>query len=397
MRRIGGFRIKIWQAMLLGAFLVLVTGQISPIDAAASINLDVMLFLFGMFVVGQAMSMSGYLQSLSYMMFGRARSVNQLVLLILLLMGLLSAILMNDTLAIIGTPIVLSLSKRHGVSEKLLLMTLAIAVTTGSVLSPIGNPQNLLIATDAGISSPFVTFAWYLFIPTLICLVLAFLVLKIFFRSEFSKPIADESEEVNSDNGLVRLSKASLGIIVVLIFLKVLLLFIAPWIDLRLVYVALVAALPILLVSPKRAKILRGIDWETLVFFASMFVLMSSVWTSGFFQTLIEELAMNLTEIPTIILLGAGLSQLISNVPLVALYLPILTSSGAALSQYMALAASSTIAGNLLIMGAASNIIIIQNAEKQDATLTFLEFAKVGIPLTLMHLGVFSVFLLAMA
>jgi Na+/H+ antiporter NhaD/arsenite permease-like protein len=382
--------------MLLGALLVLLTGQVSPIDAAVSINLDVMLFLFGMFVVGQAMSMSGYLQSLSYAMFGRARSVNQLVLLILLLMGLLSAILMNDTLAIIGTPIVLSLSKRHRVSEKLLLMTLAVAVTTGSVFSPIGNPQNLLVATEAGLSSPFVTFAWYLFVPTLICLVLAFLVLRLFFQAEFSKPLANESEEVHSDNGLVRLSKASIAIIALLIILKVLLLFIAPWIDFRLVFVALVAAMPILLLSPKRTEIIRSIDWETLVFFVSMFVLMSSVWSSGFFQTLIGELAINLTEIPTIILLGAGLSQLISNVPLVALYLPILTSSGAALSQYMALAASSTIAGNLLIMGAASNIIIIQNAEKQNTTLTFLEFAKIGIPLTLIQLCILSIFLLGM-
>ena len=55
----------------------------------------------------------------------------------------------------------------------------------------------------------------------------------------------------------------------------------------------------------------------------------------------------------------------------------------------MALAAGSTIAGNLTILGAASNVIIIQNAEKHGETLTFFEFAKVGVPLTVLQIGVY--------
>jgi Na+/H+ antiporter NhaD/arsenite permease-like protein len=90
-------------------------------------------------------------------------------------MGLFSAVLMNDTLAIIGTPLVLSLATKFRLSPKLMLLSLAIAVTTGSVMSPIGNPQNLLIAVDSGMDTPFVTFGLYLFIPTLLSLGCAFL------------------------------------------------------------------------------------------------------------------------------------------------------------------------------------------------------------------------------
>jgi Na+/H+ antiporter NhaD/arsenite permease-like protein len=89
------------------------------------------------------------------------------------------------------------------------------------------------------------------------------------------------------------------------------------------------------------------------------------------------------------------LSQLISNVPLVALYLPVLSHLGAATKEMMALAAGSTIAGNFSILGAASNVIIIQNAEKKAGeTLTFREFVRIGIPLTVVNALVYWLFFL---
>ena len=98
-------------------------------------------------------------------------------------------------------------------------------------------------------------------------------------------------------------------------------------------------------------------------------------------QQWVNELHIDLTSVPAIMILSATLSQLISNVSLVALYLPMLANPDA--QSLMALAAGSTIAGNFLILGAASNVIIIQNAEKQGGTLGFFEFARVGIPVAL--------------
>lgn len=77
--------------MLLGALAVLLTRQITPASALKAIDLDVILFLFGMFVVGQAMEESGYLSHLSFRLFGRAKSLNSLLLLIMFSAGLLSA------------------------------------------------------------------------------------------------------------------------------------------------------------------------------------------------------------------------------------------------------------------------------------------------------------------
>ena len=95
-----------------------------------------------------------------------------------------------------------------------------------------------------------------------------------------------------------------------------------------------------------------------------------------------------------ILAVGVLLSQLISNVPLVALYLPMLLHAGATGKEMMALAAGSTLAGNLFILGAASNVIIIHNAEVQAGVrVTFLEFARVGIPLIALHVLIYWGFL----
>jgi Na+/H+ antiporter NhaD/arsenite permease-like protein len=81
-------------------------------------------------------------------------------------------------------------------------------------------------------------------------------------------------------------------------------------------------------------------------------------------------------------------------VPLVALYLPVLRHAGAGTPALMALAAASTIAGNPFILGAASNVIIIQAAEKKaGTTITFREFARIGIPLTFINAIIYWVFL----
>ncbi len=395
-RRIGNIKLEIWQIMLLGAFAVLLTGQISPIDALMAINFDVILFLFGMFIVGEALVESGYLSHLAYRLFKRVKTADQMLLTVLFGMGLASAFLMNDTLAIIGVPVVLLLARQCKAPPKLLLLTLAFAVTIGSVMSPIGNPQNLLVAVKGNIANPFVTFFGYLFLPTVLNLAFAFVLLRIYFRKDLKKCVISSSEEPIKDRKLALLSKFSLALLTVLVTAKIITFFLSLQIDFRLTYIAIVPALLIVTISPRRIDVIRRIDWRTIVFFMAMFVLMESVWDSGFFQSVISRLNLDITSIPAVLLVGTVLSQLISNVPLVALYLPMLTSARASLTALMALAAGSTIAGNLFILGAASNVIIIQNAEKKfRETLSFMDFAKIGAVLTAINLLIYWIFLAA--
>ncbi|HOI61178.1 MAG TPA: SLC13 family permease [Methanoculleus sp.] len=392
-RKVGNTSLCIWQVVLSGAAAVLVAGAITPADALLSINPDVMLFLFFMFVIGEALAESGYLYHLSYRLFSRAESVRHLVVLILVGGGILSALLMNDTLAVVGTPLMLYFARRHGISAKLLLLSLAFAITTGSVVSPIGNPQNLLIALSGGIGNPFVTFPLYLAVPTAISLLLAYIFLCRAFPGEFHRdPLVHRKEEIR-DPALAALARLSLVLLVLLIAAKVAAAVLVPDIEFRLTWIAVVAAMPVLIGSSRRFELVRRIDWATLVFFAGLFVLMASVWQSGFFQPLIEESSLDLAAVPVIMAMSVVVSQFVSNVPFVALSLPVLAHLGTSTTGMMALAAGSTIAGNMLILGAASNVIVIQGAERGGETLTFGEFARVGVPLTVAQAAVYVLYL----
>ena len=393
-RQVGRYNLKIWQIMLGGAIVVLLTGQISIPEALDAVNMDVMLFLFGMFIVGEAMVESGYLSMLSYRFFSHARTPGQVILFILFGIGLLSALIMNDTLAIIGTPLVLGLATKFRLSPKLMLLSLAIAVTTGSVMSPIGNPQNLLIAVDSGMQAPFVTFGIYLLIPTLISLVAAYCVLWYYFRQDFSARIPDHEVAIPCTKTAFFPVQCSLAILLILAAVNIIVSLAGGKLPVPLPLIALCAAAPVILLGPDRVKLLKNIDWFTLVFFAAMFVLMESVWQTGFFQSFVDESMV--TSIPMILGTSVIISQFISNVPYVALFQPMIIQAGGTTAHLMALAAGSTIAGNLTILGAASNVIIVQNAEKQGETLTFLEFARIGIPLTAVQIVIYGVWLMLM-
>lgn len=391
-RRIGRLRLKIWQIMTAGALAVMASDDATPHEALAAIHWEVMLFLFGVFVVGRALVASGWLHTLGWRVLERTRTADGLVFAVILAAGFASAFLMNDTLAVIGTPLVLMLAREHGLPPKMLLLALAFAVTTGSVMSPIGNPQNLLIAIAGGFDNPFVSFFAWLAVPTCLNLVVAWWWLRRLYRRDFHDRPLVHREVPMADGGLARLARISLAVLVAMIGLRLLLVLVGMPQVLPLSAIALAAAAPILLLSHRRLEMLRDIEWNTLAFFAAMFVLMDSVWRTGLVQKWLDVLPYDVASLPSVFVVGIGLSQLVSNVPLVALYLPVLEHAGAGQQALLALATASTIAGNLLILGAASNVIVIESAERHGETLNFMEFARAGIPLTIANILVYALF-----
>lgn len=389
-RRFGNFKFEIWQVMTGGAIIVLLFANITPINAFHAINFEVILFLFSMFVIGHSLEKSGYLSHISYKILKKTKTANQLLFSLIFLFGFGSAILMNDTLAIIGVPVILLLSKKHDISIKPFILALCFSVTIGSVFSPIGNPQNLLIAINSGIKNPFLIFFEYLLIPSIINLVLLYFLIKLFYKDSFKKNDLTHSQEPIHNKNLAKLSKLSLIILIILIITKILFVLLNIDFELKLDYIAFASALPILLLSNKRIEIIKEIDWHTIIFFISMFILMQAVWDTGFFQNIFNSIPYNLNSIISITIISLVLSQFISNVPLVALYLPLMITAGAGNIEFMALAFASTIAGNIFILGAASNVIVIQNVEKRKSeSISFYEFTRIGIPLTIINIAIY--------
>ena len=392
-RNVLSIRLPIWLITSVGAIFVIVSGQISLEGALYAIEPDVMLYLFGVFFISFAAESCGFLEHFTDKVYAKAVNGNHALFITVFVLGLSAAFLMNDTIAIVGTLIIIQLCKYNKNLIKPLLLALAYSITIGSAMSPIGNPQNLLIAVKGNFETPFLEFLIPLFIPTILNLFIVYTLLFITYKNILKEKIAKPTPEPLSDTLTASLVKICFLIMVALLVLKGITDTMQLSYRLKFSYIALISALP-LLISNKRLSYFKKLDWGTLLFFASTFILVRSVWDSGFLQDNLSNTTISITSLSSIMIISVILSQFISNVPLVALYLPLLIHHSLSTSHLLALGVSSTIAGNISIIGAASNIIIIHNAEKRQAEpFGFLEFMKLGVPLVIVNLLVYKWFL----
>ncbi|VVC01745.1 Citrate transporter [uncultured archaeon] len=387
-RQVGRFSIPIYLAMLAGALAVLLFGAISFGDAILAMNFEVLLFLFGMFVLCSALEASGLLEEATNRILCRAASGRQLMLLNIALFAFGSALLVNDSMAVVAAPMLVYLSLRLKVDPKPLLYAACFAITLGAMATPIGNPQNLLIALESGMADPFGTFARYLVPPALISLAVLFALSKAFWP-RFWKSRVQKIQGITMirDRGLAQLSAVAVCLFALLLLMKWLGAGFALWM------VAMPPALLLLAASRRRLHIARKVDWPTLIFFAAMFVLMQAVWNEGAVQKIVNGGGQAVSQLGSIIGITIVASQFISNLPLVALYLPLLSKAGAGAVSYVALAGAASMAGNLTIMGAASNVILVEAARRRGVEISFWEFSKFGIIVTLASTLILSLWL----
>lgn len=408
LRNVRRTSVPIWLILLAGAAAMVISGSIGVADAYAAVNLQVIVFLFSMFVLVTALDISGALEAFAGRVLRRARRPQDVLYLSFFGFALLSMVLMNDTIALMGTPIMLSIARRMKMNAKPLLLTLAFAVTVGSAATPMGNPQNLLIAVASGLDAPVLRFAYYLLVPVLIDLVLTALALRFLFRKEIgSLPVSavvetGESEDVRRDGPLARKATA----VVILTMSGILLVNIIAIFGVHEPFgiseVSFFGAVLLLGISGKGREILERLDWGILVLFAALFVLMQAVSDNGIIAYVAGYLpsisaAHPAAAVSSILASSVVLSQVLSNVPMVALYIPLMKTLGftsASAYAWAALAGGSTLAGNLTLLGAASNLIIAQGAERQGYRLGFFEFMKIGAVITIIDVAVLYTYLL---
>jgi Na+/H+ antiporter NhaD/arsenite permease-like protein len=408
LRNVRRTSVPIWLIFLCGAAAMVLSGSIGVADAYAAVNLQVIVFLFSMFVLVTALDISGALESFASRVLRRARKPQDVLYLSFFAFGLLSMVLMNDTIALMGTPIMISLARRMKMSAKPLLLTLAFAVTAGSAATPMGNPQNLLIAVSSGLKAPVLQFAYYLLIPVLVDLALTALALRFLFRKEIGtislglQPETAPNAAALNDRGLARKATAAVVLTLSGILLVNGLAVLGVQEPFGISEVSLFGAVLLLAISGQGREILEHLDWGILVLFAAMFVLMQAVSANGIISYIAGYLpsispAHPAAATSSILVSSVALSQVLSNVPMVALYIPLMKSLGFASGSayaWSALAGGSTLAGNLTLLGAASNLIIVQGAERQGYRLGFFEFMKIGIVITAVDVTVLFAYLL---
>jgi Na+/H+ antiporter NhaD/arsenite permease-like protein len=350
---------------------------ISLDDAYRSIDLDTITLLLGMMIINVNLGISGFFQFVASKIIHFSKSPKELLLLIIFSSGILSAIFLNDTICIMLTPLVIEITLSLRRNPVPYLIALAASANIGSAATIIGNPQNMIIGMSSKI--PFLKFTEALIFPSLVGLLVLYIIIIVIYKAEFRKERFDHLPELN-----FRIYKPLFikCIVAGLIFVGMIVL------DFPLPLSALTAA-SILLVTRrlKPQRVFLEIDWSLLVFFASLFIITGSIERNVLSKKLfdlIEPFAKGSSGL--FAFSAAALSNIVSNVPAVMLFKPLIGQFANPEKAWLILAMSSTFAGNLTLLGSVANLIVAESAKHAGVKLEFIEYLKVGVLVTVISI-----------
>jgi Na+/H+ antiporter NhaD/arsenite permease-like protein len=373
--RIPGLRIDRAGIALVGAAAMLACGVLSMREAAKAVDYETLVLLFGMMVVVGYLRLAGFFSLATEWIAGRFSGPFSLLAVTIALSGGLSAFLVNDVVCVALTPLVLHLCQRLKRPPIPYLVGLATASNVGSVATITGNPQNIIIGSLSQIS--YLRFAARLAPVALIGLVINFAIVALVYRTVLRE--SGPAARVDEDTPQIRIFRPLLIKSIAVTAITVGLFFAGQPIAL----VALVAAGVLMLDRIRPDRVYRSIDWPLLVMFAGLFVVVRAFEVTVVHTWRLEEWRA-LRDSPVVMLSGLSvvLSNLVSNVPAVLLFKPLMEVMPQKELAWLALSMSSTLAGNLTILGSVANLIVVENARRAGTELGFAEYLKVGVPLT---------------
>jgi Na+/H+ antiporter NhaD/arsenite permease-like protein len=362
---------------LVGATALIAIGVIPLEQAFRAIDWNTIVLLFAMMVLNVNLRIAGFFHLVTSHVVRLARTPRRLLALVIGISGVLSAVFLNDTIALMMTPLVLELALALRRNPLPYLIALVTAANVGSVAAITGNPQNMLVGISSGI--PFVQFTAALAPIAIAGLFVIWLVIMAVYRAEFSPTVLAEEFALPSQEYRPLLRKSMIATALMLVALIAG----AP------IPLAALAAAALLLISRRRdpEAVFQDIDWVLLVFFASLFVVTGAIETSGLGQDLFAWLrpwadggAAKLTVVSLL------LSNVVSNVPAVMLFRPVIPTLADTHAAWLTLAMATTLAGNLTLLGSVANLIVAEIARRRGVHLSFVEYLKAGTPIAILTL-----------
>ncbi|MBF0155660.1 MAG: anion transporter [Magnetococcales bacterium] len=374
-----------------GATLLVITGAISWESASAAIDGDTIVLLWAMMVVNGHLRRSGFFARVAWQVIGARLPAPLLLGVLMAVSGALSALFLNDTVVLAFTPLVIEVVLAAHLPPLPFLIGLAIAANIGSVATIIGNPQNMIIGLSSGIA--FTRFLEALAPVAIGAMVIAWIVVVWLFREMLGwrRSLRWEGRTSSEAEGSRSrplsppdLDRSMLGKSLVAASLLVIALLSREGVPL-----AALGAASLLLISRRLSpeSLFEEIDWGLLVFFSGLFVVTGAVNQIGVAPQMLSALytgeAPNLASLT---LVGAALSNLVSNVPAVLLLSPWVSSLPSPETAWLTLAMATTLAGNLTLLGSVANLIVAETARRRGIILGFSPYLRVGLPVTLLTL-----------
>lgn len=388
-RRLRLFPIGRPAVALVGASLAVAVGTfagehgLSIDEALRAVEPHTVALLFGMMVVAAALDVAGFFAVAAQWLARRELPPTSLLAAVTVGCGLLAAVLVNDAVCLLATPLIVRMVVAARLPVRPFLFAICMGANAGSAMTFSGNPQNMLVAQLSKVS--YRDYLATAAVPALLALAVTAATLVVVFRTSLAwdKRREESPPEVELDRPLLTVALVAVVLIVA-----------ANLLGAPLALSALVAASICLLASKSRAEaLLQRVDWSVLLFFAGLFILVAALQKTGFVREAIA--AVGAPTIPAIlgaICLG---SQVVSNVPLILLVEPMIHASEEPAVAWMLTAFVSTLAGNLTLLGSVANIIVVERGlteltaageSSRDARIGFFSYLPVGALVTSLSL-----------
>jgi Na+/H+ antiporter NhaD/arsenite permease-like protein len=373
-----GSRLDRTAAAFCGAVAAVFAGVVSLDAAYQAISWDTIVFLLGVMILVAHFQIAHFFDWIAARVAAVARTPFQFLVLLIFTTGFLAAFFVNDTVCLMFTPIVLAVTDRLRLPKLPYLLALATSANIGSVMSVTGNPQNALVGVTAHFT--FLGFLKHLAPVALIGLLLDVAILAFLFRRQlWHMPPLEHAAEIPIvlNRGLLAKCAVAAVFVLVLWFLNFSFALAA----------GAVAALILVIGRVKSENVYRRVNWELLLFFAALFVVMQGLENSGAVAYLIQFFAPGLKGAVASQLFSISgamlvLSNLVSNVPAVILVRPLISSFPHAHFLWLAVASTSTLAGNATPISSVANLIVLQQAAWKTK-ISFWEFTRVGLLVTI--------------
>jgi len=370
---------------LLGAIVLVASQVISVEEAYRSLHLPTLILLFSFMVVSAQLRLGGFYPWAARRIASSNGSPPALLGAVILAAACLSAVFSNDVVCLAMAPVIIEICRAKRLNPVPFLIGLACAANIGSAATLIGNPQNILIGQTLNLS--FGRYVLLTFIPIALSLIVTWCIVIILKRrqgwasgeSAMAIPEDKRSEEPEPLDLWQTTKGLAVAIVLFIAFLY------APWPR---ELMALAGAGLLLCSRRLHSRHMLGlVDWQILILFIGLFVVNHAVQQTGLLTQVVEALAsagFDLRDSGPLFVTSFALSNIVSNVPAVMLLLP--TTAGEYAGTLLAL--SSTLAGNLLIVGSIANIIVVNESARKGVMIGWRDHAAFGIPVTLATLAI---------
>ena len=391
-------------AAMVGATLMVIVGLFfgfyTENQAQSTLDLNTLGLLLGMMILVALLEPTGFFQYLAVWVarISKGRPIRLLVLLGAVT-TVISMFLNNVTTVVLIGPVTILICEILGLSPAAFLMSEALLSNIGGLATLVGDPPNMLIASAAHLS--FLDFLTHTLVVVVVVWFVALLFLRFLFKKDLDK-ISDNTDAIDqlSPSEVLEDRTSALKVLIVIGGTIVFFLLSEP-LSITPALVALSgAAIAMIWIQPNLQETLKRIDWDVLLFFASLFIMVGGMEQAGVMHAL-AGLITHFKNLPPMFIglammwAVALLSAIIDNVPITIALIPVvidLAASGInAYPLWWALAIGAGLGGNGTIIGSTANVIVASLSEKTRSPITSTSWNKRGFPLMLATCAVASV------